>query len=505
MCAQLAAGFVERGWEVVFLTAASPPNPRREALNGYTVIRKGGRLSVYPWALLWLFAHRSRVGAVIDSENGIPFFSPVVLRRKTPVVLLFHHVHLDQFSEYFSRCGAMAARFLEGPVTRLVYGDRVVACVSPSTRRDVRLRLRLKGRAIVVPNGAPAPRSTGLSAGRSPTPRVVCVGRFAPHKRTALVVATVAGAVKRYPDLELHLVGNGPERESVCQTIIELGVGANVFVHGSLPACERDALMESAWLTVSASQREGWGLSILEANALGVPALGLRRPGLRDSIRHGETGWLVDEEGELEVALCSALARLSDERFASQMAEQCRAWVRAFPSSRMVESLVAIVEDESRRLASLGKERRVLTDLATVVNVPVALLPASWSHRAVRSTDQVDVTPEHVTFLLYGSDSDSIRPVVERLGINLHPHGQGAEEAVTSRLARPTDLLAVRRLAPGPDLVDIGHTERPAGNNAVTLKAVPKVGGQRPSRPPKSQKPVRVLKGPRRGRMVGSP
>ena len=87
----------------------------------------------------------------------------------------------------------------------------------------------------------------------------------------------------------------------------DLGLGGSVIFHGSIPGPARDELLATAWMSVNASAAEGWGLSVVEANALGVPVLAVRRPGLQDSIQDGETGWLVEDESELAGAACRIL------------------------------------------------------------------------------------------------------------------------------------------------------------------------------------------------------
>ena len=100
-CEQLAERFAAEGHDVVFLTAAVHGESAVEERNGYTIRRRGSRFTVYPWALLWLAMHRRSLEGVVDSQNGIPFFTPLAVRRKTPVVLLLHHIHQQQFAGYF--------------------------------------------------------------------------------------------------------------------------------------------------------------------------------------------------------------------------------------------------------------------------------------------------------------------------------------------------------------------------------------------------------------------
>ncbi|MEP6797753.1 MAG: glycosyltransferase family 4 protein [Lapillicoccus sp.] len=438
VCEKLAERFAAEGHDVVLLAAAVAGAPATEQRNGYTVIRRGGRFTVYPWALLWLFLHRGSIEGVIDSQNGIPFFTPLVVRRQTPVVLLLHHVHQAQWGLYFSPFVATAGRWLERVGCRVVYGKRAIAAVSPSTRQAARRQLHLRGPIHVV--------SPGLSSAgpAMPRPRVraeheclVCVGRLVPHKRTELIIEAMPALAAEFPDLQLHLVGDGPDRDRLEHLVDTLGVAQHVRIHGQLAAADRDRLLRTAWLTVNASAGEGWGLSVLEANAFGVPALAYRRPGLRDSIIDGETGWLVDDAEVLAEAISGALTQLKDPAFALAIGERAERWAAHFSWTDMAHQMMGILHSEGGRLQQTD-ERRASTDLATVVHVPMAMLPAGWTPH-FRVDDTWTINAKGLSVLLPGADTQSTATALRRAGL---PEAVITNGAVRVVVARPRDRIS---------------------------------------------------------------
>ena len=69
---------------------------------------------MYPRVLGWLLAPRHKFDAVVDCENGIPFFTPLVMPRRVPIFCVLHHVHDTQFGVHFSPGLAGVGRVLEG-------------------------------------------------------------------------------------------------------------------------------------------------------------------------------------------------------------------------------------------------------------------------------------------------------------------------------------------------------------------------------------------------------
>jgi glycosyltransferase involved in cell wall biosynthesis len=350
-----AVGLRRRGATVTYLTSRAPGQRRHDRVDGVEVVRGGGRWTVYLHALLWLTARRRCVDAVLDCENGIPFFSPLVVRRRTAVVLVVHHVHDAQFGQHFPAAVAAVGRMLEGPAMRRVYRQCLAVAVSPSTARALRERLRWAGAVLVVPNGIDI-ASTGVEVvptgrdRRAPSgPRVLVLGRLAVHKRVPAAIGAALSAADAHPGLQVDVVGGGHDNRAV-----RAAAGPRVRVHGRVADATKHALVHTATLHVTASGGEGWGLTVLECAAAGVPTVALDVDGLRDSIRAGSTGWLADDLGELPAAVCRALDQLAAPAERDRVAAECRAWAACFSWEDTVERLALALD----RAVAEGRLRR---------------------------------------------------------------------------------------------------------------------------------------------------
>ncbi|GAA0634676.1 glycosyltransferase family 4 protein [Kutzneria viridogrisea] len=431
---EIARRWVEQDVHVTWLTARAPGAEAREMIDGIEVLRTGGALSVYPRAAAWMATRAKRFDAVVDCQNGIPFFAPLFAGAAMPVVQVVHHVHQDQFATHFSRPMAAVGRFLEGPASRAVYGRRAIAAVSPSTREELRRRLGLRGPISIVPNGTHP--VLGTAAAREPGPVVTLVTRLVPHKRVDLLLDSLVTVLAQIPDLKVNIVGGGSELAALTAYAERLGLDSAVTFHGRQPDSVRDDLLSKAWLTTSTSAGEGWGCSILEAAAWGVPCLALKVPGVRDSVVHEHTGWLVDRAEDYAEAMVTALRELADPVRAEAVAQRCRSWAACFSWDRSAELLAAVLAYEIGAVGS-PQRREARSDITTVATLPDSELPALAA--GLRATDEVRSDGRRTGVLLGGCDEVDAMTVLDRLGVS----------GANLRLANRYDLLAGPLGAPG--------------------------------------------------------
>jgi len=331
----MARGLVARGAHVTFLTARAPGQSRRDCHDGIRVLRLGGRFTVYPLVLGFVLTHRRSFSAVLDCQNGIPFLAPLVLPARVPAVLVVHHVHTEQFGVHFPFWAAWLGRFLEGPVSRVVYRRCRAVAVSPSTVAAMRERLRWTGPIEVIPNGCdPAPAAPAAPAGSG----LVWVGRLVRHKRAELVL----DAAERL-GVVIDVVGRGPAAVELAELVTTRGLTGLVRLRGFLTEADKQAVVAGALLHLNTSIGEGWGLCVLEAAAAGVPTVAFDVEGLRDAVLDGQTGWLVHDGEVLADVVEQALKELSDPARRAEVAAACRAWAAQFDWDQSAARLAAML------------------------------------------------------------------------------------------------------------------------------------------------------------------
>src|SRR5690606_37404018 len=105
--------------------------------------------------------------------------------------------------------------------------------------------------------------------------------------------------LKIYPEIQYHCVGLPTEAKTFIQKAQELGVDNRVHFHGRLPDDELQTLLMDMDVCVMLSTEtksgdvEGFGMALLEANALGIPAIGSKDCGIEEAVSDGTSGILV--------------------------------------------------------------------------------------------------------------------------------------------------------------------------------------------------------------------
>lgn len=289
---------------------------------------------------------------VLHVHSGSAAYAlPAVLRARPRARVL--EVHDAPGSGRHGR----AAEWCEGQLVRRL---RFVPLVhSTSVRDDVSAAYGVdRGAAAFVPLGVdavgdvPVPgagaawrRRIGVARG---APLVLCVARLVPTKNIALVVE-VADQLRDHPALPTFVVvGNGPESDRLAREIDNRGLAGRVMLGGALYGADLRAAYDAADVLLSTSDYEGFGLTVVEAMAAGLPVVATAVGGVTDLVVHGETGFLAPR-GDA-AALAGAVARLIDDAaLRVRMATGARARARErFDARATVDGVAALYARLSR-------------------------------------------------------------------------------------------------------------------------------------------------------------
>ena len=230
----------------------------------------------------------------------------------------------------------------------------------------------------------------------------------------------VPDLVRRWPDLRVDIAGTGPARDSLLAQVHQLGLERAVTLPGRVSEQAKSDLLSRAWLTVAPSLAEGWGLTVLEANALGTPAVAYDVPGLRDSVRDGQTGWLVPPGSGLSTALMGALEELEQPLRRQFFADQAQAWAARFTWDASADRFARVLLSEIKHREPGSPSKRRAIDLATVATWPPGDLDdvERRLRKGLRVTDTISRGTDGLRVLLTGCDEIGAAKALRRAQVS---------------------------------------------------------------------------------------
>jgi glycosyltransferase involved in cell wall biosynthesis len=318
------------GHEVRLLCGGWPGCPPRTNLDGIEVFRVGTRLS---FPILARRAYRERFapepgGVLVEDINKMPLLTPMWGAPRV-VGLVPHLFGATAFQELSAPLAAMV--WLSERSIPLVYGNVPFQAISESTAEDLTRRGIPRDRIRVIYCGVDSLRLTPDAAEREPRPLFVCLGRLKRYKRVDLVLRAFARMA--VPEARLEIAGEGDARGDLERLAASLDLGDRATFLGRISEERKLHLLRRAWALVFTSPKEGWGITNLEAAACGTPALASNSPGIRESVRDGETGYLVPH-GDLE-QLARVMRRLAESPDSvTTLGRQARAYAESFTWER---------------------------------------------------------------------------------------------------------------------------------------------------------------------------
>ena len=293
------------GIEVVHRTSTFD-QPTSFERHGYRVTQRGGRYDVFARVIgRQLFRRRPADVLTIEIWNGVPWFGPIWAPRRR--VVWMHHVHREMWDDVLPRPLNHVGRFMETRFAPLFYRHSQFATLSDSSAEEiVKIGIHPEHLAVIPPGVHE--RFTPDASRRSAHPHVVIVGRLAPVKRQRMALEALRQTRLIHPDLNVDLVGDGPDREAIEEWISSNNAAGWIRLLGRVTDDELVDAYRSAWLVVSASHAEGWGMSLTEGGACGTPCVATDIAGHEGAAIADVTGFLVGDTAQMGTAVADLLS-----------------------------------------------------------------------------------------------------------------------------------------------------------------------------------------------------
>jgi len=313
--------------------------------------RAGGRLEIrmlrptnpfvrIPLALPWL-ARRDRLDVLLSHVNAPPV-------APCPVVTLIHDVAFARHPEYFSR---LERAYMNRTVPASMRWSDAVITVSGFTRDEVVALYGIPAAKITVAHNGVDPQFLDGVSRSAPVepPFFLAIGNLQPRKNLVTLIRAYRRLVRERPDVPERLVIVGKEffrAGSLYAEADELRRAGRIVFTGYLADDELVGLLQRATAFAYPSVYEGFGLTVVEAMAVGAPAMAADIPVMREVA--GADAMLLPVTDE--AAWADGLARMaSDQALRSSLAARGRERAAGFSWERSARAVVSTLERAARR------------------------------------------------------------------------------------------------------------------------------------------------------------
>lgn len=316
---EIAKRWVRLGNRVTLFSSSFPSLKKEQIVDGVKIIREGHPDARFLFSSVHFMAfkyYRKNIGkfdVVIDEIHGFPFFTPWYVKEKK--VVLICEVAGDLWKKMFGPFFGSLGRAIEKFYLRFIYKNILYLTISNSTKEEL-VREGVRSRDItVLPMGLTIPGKIKKTE-KEKDITLIYVGRLSKSKGIEDAVAALKILSRKYPKTKLWIVGSGEEIyvKFLKEKSRKLNVADRIIFWGFVSEDKKFELMSKAHILIAPSAKEGWGLTVPEAGAVGTPAVGYNVAGLQDVIKNGVSGYLTSKNtpNDLAINVENAVKKKSD-------------------------------------------------------------------------------------------------------------------------------------------------------------------------------------------------
>ncbi len=318
----------KKGHKVTLIVHKFKNAPEKEIIDGIEIIRIGNKYLFDKQFKSFYknFDRKNEYDLVVDDISKIPLFTPVYIKK--PLVGILHHIHGNSLYDEISFPLAYYIVSQEKKIPK-VYHNTPIFTVSESTKNELIELGQPENKVDILFNAIDHELFKKSDVNKSETPLITYVGRLKKYKNIQLVIDAVNIVKERIPEIKLQIAGTGDYENTLKEYVNKKGLQNFVEFLGYVTEEEKAKILGRAWLFVSMSSKEGWGITVTEANAMGTPAIGSDVPGLRDSIKNGETG-ILTPQGNVTILAREIVEFLSDKEKLKELSRAAQEWSKKF-------------------------------------------------------------------------------------------------------------------------------------------------------------------------------
>lgn len=328
-----AKAWIKKGYKVIWYSPEFSGSKKNENLEGIAIVRRGNFLVNYLYAPFFYFFSGYQFDIVIDQIHGIPFFTPLYVKKRK--IALIHEIAGEIWDYMYpfpiNKIGQLLEKYYF-----YFYRNITFWVVSKSTVIELEQYGIKKSHCVVIPNGIQnKPLSVLPKKERKFT--VIFMGRIVKMKGVENVISAFQQIQLYDKNSQLWIVGTGEKHylDKIKKIIKTNNLEENVIFFGSVSEEKKFELMRKAHLLLHASVKEGWGLVVIEAASQATPSIVYCVNGLKDAVKQNKTGIIVSHNTPSDLA-GATIELMKDEKKYQFFQKNCLERARLFNWSSII-------------------------------------------------------------------------------------------------------------------------------------------------------------------------
>ncbi len=338
---------------VCVVTNARDNCPSQEKMRGITILRVGHsvthekRESVFTRISFVLACLKVIPQLSFDLIQGSNVVTQAIAahagqQMKKPIVALIPDIYIGKWIKNTNLITGIIGEILEPWVLHQPW-DRIISWSNATTQKLINQELDSQ-QITTIPGGVDLKSIQRLKVPKRKNPTIVTAARLVPYKRIDILIQAVARLSKKYPQIKLYILGDGPDKKRLQQLVTDTNCDNRVTFMGQVTSFNSVVKqMMSAHIFSLPSEVEGFGLATLEACACGLPYVNLNIPATREMTQNGKGGILIDTPN-VELLTESINTLLSDRKLYNTKVKECWALSRQYDWSVSVRKTEKIFE-----------------------------------------------------------------------------------------------------------------------------------------------------------------
>lgn len=340
--------FVSDGHSVTLVCSQFDGGDPEDSYDGVKIIRNGGRFYfnfVAP-GMIRKELSRHKYDVILEDINKIPFYTP--LYTSLPILVIIPHLFATTVFREINFVLGSYIYVAEQPI-RWFFRKYPYCVISESTKTDLMKRGIPPDNITVVECGIDHETyRPDASVAKYEKPTALYLGRVKKYKSVQHILRAWPRVLQAVPDAKLQIVGDGDYLPNLKRMATDLEIEKSVEIPGFVSTESKIERMRRAHCVIYPSLKEGWGLTNIEANACGTPAIAADSPGLRDSVSDGLSGSLFPY-GDFAKLADTVINLFQDDEHRAGLEKGALEWAARFNWDNAAGEMLSLLHDVVRK------------------------------------------------------------------------------------------------------------------------------------------------------------